>query len=316
MYFFLRGTDIHQLIAEFGRISPWSLVVSLFLTIISMVLRAWRWHVMLPDTPGSHKRNIFSHTIIGFMINNVVPARAGEAVRVMLLWRKNGYSLAVSAGSLILDRLIDIAFFFLLFAIPVIFLQQLHAHIHVLYGFAALGIFFASATLLVLFSFRPGMFKGIAGKMSCIIPAGRRKKLAFIGRDITSVLDWVRSPGKAFLVFALSAGIWASIAYNVVIFATGIPQFNFLHGAFVISFAVVGAAIPLAPGFVGTLHAAVLQALIILGCEPDTGRVIAVLAHASGYIPVTVIGFIYFLKADMSIREISRAGEIIKSDKE
>jgi uncharacterized protein (TIRG00374 family) len=310
MYVFLRGTDASRLLSELGRINPWSIAACLGLTVVAMVLRTWRWNVLLPDSEGSHKRNLFSHTIIGFMINNVVPARAGEAVRVMLLWRKNKYPLAVSAGSLILDRAVDTMVILVIFACPALTIKSL-VHLKTA-GFAAAGIFAVSCIALAAFGLRPGIISFIVSRGAFFFPKKFRQRIEAIGRDATSVVGWIRSPLKVFLVFLLSAGVWACSVAAVMILARAYAPLSFWQGAFIVSFAAAGAAIPLAPGFVGTLHAAVLQGFLLLGWDAEAGRAMALLIHASGYLPVTLIGFIYFLRADMSFKEISNAGEIIK----
>jgi hypothetical protein len=60
------------------------------------------------------------------------------------------------------------------------------------------------------------------------------------------------------------------------------------------------------------MHATVLQGLAFLGIGQDAGRAMAVLYHAISYIPVTLVGFIYFLKADMSLSEMSHAKDVMK----
>jgi uncharacterized protein (TIRG00374 family) len=309
MYVFLRGTDTNRLLSELRSTSPAGIIASICLTMLSMIIRSLRWRVMLPDIPGAHKRNLFSHTIIGFMINNIVPARAGEAVRILLLWRKNRYPLAVSAGTLILERIIDTMVFLLLFAIPVFTLDILHTLKPVGLFFAA--AFAASTVFLAALGFYPQIVSGFIRRMSFIVPRKLLNRVDGISRDAASVLTWIRSPVKSVLVILLSIGVWSSSAASVVVLARCHGLFGFWHGTFVLSFAGLGAAIPLAPGFVGTLHAAVLQAFILLGWNADSGRAMALLIHAAGYVPITLVGFIYFFRADMSFKEASSAGEII-----
>jgi uncharacterized membrane protein YbhN (UPF0104 family) len=76
--------------------------------------------------------------------------------------------------------------------------------------------------------------------------------------------------------------------------------------------AAFGAAIPLAPGYVGTLHAALLQGLVTFGFDPEKGRAVAILYHALCYVPVTLLGLIFFFQTRLSFKELSSARESIE----
>jgi uncharacterized membrane protein YbhN (UPF0104 family) len=83
--------------------------------------------------------------------------------------------------------------------------------------------------------------------------------------------------------------------------------FGLLEGMFAQSFAAFGAAIPLAPGYVGTLHAVMLQGLEILGMNGDKARALVILYHAVNYLVITVLGLYFFFRMRLSIKEISTA---------
>lgn len=304
LYIFFRGTDPKNLLHELSSLSAPTIFACAALSIISMIFRSLRWRLLLPDAPGTHKRNLFSHTIIGFMVNNIVPARVGEAARILLLWKKNSYPLATSAGSLVLERALDVLVFLPMFALPVIFLPRLRGLL--VFGWLVMGIFVMGVLLLAICGFYPGIIPFITKRLSFMLPKRFHVRLEDIGRDISLVLYWIKLPIPALLVIVLSIAVWLSASFSVVLLAGKFSSFGILEGMFVISFAVVGCAIPLSPGFIGTLHAAVLQSLVLLGLDPEAGRALAVLVHATGYIPVTVVGFIYFLRADLSFREISK----------
>jgi uncharacterized membrane protein YbhN (UPF0104 family) len=83
------------------------------------------------------------------------------------------------------------------------------------------------------------------------------------------------------------------------------PAFTVLHGLFAQAFAAMGAAIPLAPGYVGTLHAVLLQGLLLCGLTREKAMVTAILYHAIPYCAVTLLGLYYFFKMRVSFKEIS-----------
>ena len=73
------------------------------------------------------------------------------------------------------------------------------------------------------------------------------------------------------------------------------------------AFAAFGAAIPLAPGYIGTTHALVLSAAKAVGMSADSGRALAILYHLVNYVPVTAVGLFYFFRLKVNFKRITHA---------
>src|SRR5689334_25043004 len=52
-------------------------------------------------------RAMFPITTIGYMGNNIYPARAGEVLRAVVLKRKEGVSVSASLATIIVERIFD-----------------------------------------------------------------------------------------------------------------------------------------------------------------------------------------------------------------
>lgn len=279
--------------------------------LLTLLFRAIRWSIILPAIDGASKNNLADYTIIGFMINNIVPARLGEAVRIFLLWSKNKYPLSVSVGSLILERIIDTVIYFLFFGIPA-------------YAFSTseqikkVGLGFIVAALIILLGFI--IFCIIFNiKKEIILPQNfpGKNKIEKIISELISTLHWTNSVKKIFLFIFLS--ILTSFCYVAIFYMFGKNfglSIGILKGMFFQGCASLGSAIPLAPGYIGTVHAAILQGFDIIGMNIEKGRIIAILYHAANYIPVTIAGFIYMLKTDLKFSGLLKVKEYIDSEKE
>src|SRR5437870_1612413 len=66
-----------------------------------------RVKILLRNSTPITFRHLFSSMIIGYMANNVLPARMGEVVRMYLLERSAGISKSMSAATIVLERIID-----------------------------------------------------------------------------------------------------------------------------------------------------------------------------------------------------------------
>src|SRR3990172_7884615 len=74
---------------------------------VAVWIRAWRWHYLLGPIKKIPTRTMFPITVIGYMGNNVYPARAGEVLRAVILKRKEGVSISASLATIIVERIFD-----------------------------------------------------------------------------------------------------------------------------------------------------------------------------------------------------------------
>jgi uncharacterized membrane protein YbhN (UPF0104 family) len=125
-------------------------------------------------------------------------------------------------------------------------------------------------------------------------------------------LHWTSSALKAGLVFLYTALIMFCYSGMILALAND-SRFGPLHALFANAFAALGAAIPLAPGFVGTLHAVLLQGLLLCGLSREKASAVTILYHAIGYCTVTVIGLYFYFKMQVKVKEISEAEKVINA---
>ena len=314
MAIFFQKVDIHKLGKELVSLHPMTVVLTAFLGIMTLAFRAWRWKIMLPDQEKAIKTGLFPIVTIGFMINNILPARLGEAARVMLLWKKNGFPPALCIGSIVLERFFDTLAFISCFFIPVFLLDSMKTAAGgviggknlTLHAFALMfaSIFFLSCLAVFLYAQFPAWSRAMALKLLGFVPLSMRDKVKKIGSEVVSNLDWVFSLKKVALMIMHTYCIMLCYAIIITILARD-ASFSVLHGLFAQAFAAMGAAIPLAPGYVGTLHAVLLQGLLLCGLSREKAIVTAILYHAIPFCAVTALGLFYFFRLRMSFKELS-----------
>ncbi len=312
--FFFRDVDTQKLVDALGAVPLWSVAVGVVLAVTTLWVRAFRWQFLLPDTPGTTKSGLFPITMIGFMVNNILPARAGEAARALLLWRKNKFPVAVCLGSLVVERIIDSATLLTLYGIAV-------------YSLDALSGFRESAILVfilvtgvcvgfVLYGFFANGIASIGRRLANRAPEKYRPRIQSVGAELASALQWVHSPGRVVAVILLSAPIMLIYSLIMLVLSHGLGGLGFAGSLFAQAFAAFGAAIPLAPGYIGTTHAMVLYAAKAVGMPGDSGRALAILYHVVNYVPVTAVGLYYFFRLKVDFRKITRAKEELHGNEE
>ena len=318
LYVFFRGDDtvFQTLLAEMSGTSAAAVAACLGLAVVSMWLRALRLSVMLPDaTDGGalHKRGLFAVTTVSFMINNILPARLGEAARVLLLWKRNGFPVAMSIGVLLLERALDVIVYLAFLFVPVLFSPALAASLRginpavmavIWFAFAA---FAALIALFTLYAFMPQFFRKAAWRTGALLPAKAQAAAQKIGAELESSLGWIFSARKAAAVSALTVATCSCYAAMLTILVAEWNSFGILESMLAQAFAAFGSAIPLAPGSVGTLHAVLLEGLKIIGIEAGRARAVVVLYHGLQYVVITLLGLLLLAGMGLKFRDITKS---------
>lgn len=274
------------------------------LTVLTLWLRGIRWNLILPESPSAFRQGLFGILVIGFMINNILPARLGEAARVLLLWKRNRFTIAESAGSVLLERIFDTIVYLSFFFIPALFLSGLRQLIP--YAIPMAVGAGAAVCALLFYAFFPAQSRSLAKVFLKFVPVSLRLKVLTIGKELSSNLNWISSPGKCLAMMSLSIVIIACYPAMLALLVCD-TSFDVLSSMFGAAWGAIGAAIPGAPGYVGTLHYALKKGLMFCGIEDNKAIAVATLYHAIGYTTTTVLGLYYFLRLRISFKEIGHA---------
>jgi uncharacterized protein (TIRG00374 family) len=326
MWIFFKNVNMHELLHQIKTSNPLVLVACGLLSIFTIWIRAVRASILLPSCTKGQRKNLFPIISIAFMINNILPARMGEAARAMLMWKKNGYSGAVSIGSLVLERLIDTLVFLSCFFIPVFCIPELSAtnvsapaavsaKSITLYGIAIIFslVYIGSVLFLFTYSRFPKFIKNCGKKAGHFIPKKLAAKISNIAAELMSNLNWTFSLKKVLGVVTLSYSVVVCYA-AITMLLVWQKDFTVFKGLFAQAFAALGAAIPLAPGYVGTMHAVFFQGLTFLGLEKEKAGVVTIFYHAVPYLFVTVLGLFYFFRQHVSFKDISNAQKTMQDE--
>ncbi len=247
-------------------------------TLLLAVLRGWRWARILSAVGFKHLGvEPYALTAVGYMGNTVLPARGGDFIRVGLLARRQKGDWKTIAGTLIPERLLDV----IALALALIALSlsgsardRLGAWPAV---FAFLGVLGISVVVIGYRELRVrGYFESIADKVRPFTRA-------------TRVLLDRRGAG----LLLLSLGLWGLEALVLwLVVDAAYDQIPFFAAAFVVVLASLATAIPAAPGFIGTLDAAVIFGLSVAGVPADETFALAVLYRLVLFGPITIVGAI------------------------
>jgi uncharacterized membrane protein YbhN (UPF0104 family) len=249
---------------------------------VATLVRGERWHRILEIT-GVHARraDCYGLTCVGYMGNNVLPARAGEVLRVVLLDQRVHAGKRTLAGTIVAERILDLV------VLAAMFLT-------VGYGVLKDGALPAST-----FS-HPAV---IAAVVAVLVVAG---VIAYFALRSRGLLDRLREAARPLAgatralwgpagipLLAATVLLWGieGSVYLSVARAVGL-DFSISGALYLVGLTNFVAALPAAPGSIGTFDAAVAFGAKVLGGSGGLVLSYVILLRFVLYVPITIVGLV------------------------
>jgi glycosyltransferase 2 family protein len=251
-------------------------------------LRGVRCRLLLRDA-GVSLATATNMVVVGYAVNNILPARAGELARAGMITDRTGLPFASALTVTFVERLLDgLAIIGLLFvgALSTRLPQWLSWTV-----WPVLGVFAVATVVVALLVAYPDVFRAFTARLSARFGPRLQGRLVRLVAQITTGVAVLGQPGVALRLSALSAAIWLceSGMFLALLPALGLPAS--LSWAFVVMGVTnLGVLAPSTPGFVGTFHFFVITALHALGVAEEPAAAYAVVVHATFYVPITIWG--------------------------
>ncbi len=107
-WLFARKIEWSHLSSAFRDAKHIYIIPTIILIFISIYFRAVRWSAIISPIKKVSVLNMFSAIVIGFMANNILPARIGEIIRPVMVARKENIKLTASLATVVMERVFDI----------------------------------------------------------------------------------------------------------------------------------------------------------------------------------------------------------------
>ncbi len=302
----LRGQDLSKTMsvlrtAEYRYVFP-----ALVLYFSGVWVRSVRWRWLLSPMGRYRARSLFPVVVIGYMANDVLPARMGEVVRVYVLSQRERLPKASALGTVVVERLLDAITMLLLLAVAALLVPLSGAVERVaLVAALALGVGLVPLLMLVL---APDLTYRHVAPWLARLPTRLTNRLSSTGAGFLTGVRVLRNARVVGFALALSVVAWLLEAGMYWTLAIG---FDLPVGAplVLLTLAVANLAtlVPAAPGYVGTFEVGallVLSGLAGMDRELATGYLLAL--HAALVVPVTLLGFYYWTTHSLSLYKIRR----------
>ncbi|MCH7512371.1 MAG: flippase-like domain-containing protein [Bacteroidetes bacterium] len=292
-----RHIDIGRLFTRLGDVKYKYVIISIAIMLIAHLVRAYRWSLLLSPIgyPVSTWR-MFLAIMVGYLANLFFP-RMGEITRCGVLKRTNNVPMAISIGSVVAERIVD-----LLTLISLIIFNMLIEY-DLLSGF--FKDFFSSKfsgvvqNLMVLYVFAgAGFFLLIIGYFFLRVYKEKLKriplflKIRAILRELGEGLSSIGKLKKKAHFWISSGLMWLlyyALTYIVVFSIDETSHLSLIAGLTILVTGSIGMATPVQGG-IGAFHALVSGVLILYGVVFEDGILFATVLHSSQVLTVILFG--------------------------
>jgi len=307
----LRGLQLDEVWAALQGAQYIWLLPGVLVYFVGVWVRAWRWHYLLRPLKAISTKTMFPIVTIGYMGNNIYPARAGELLRAYILRQREGVSISASLATILVERGLDgvvmLAFVFVNLGAV--------AHLSADSGFAgsirALAIIGAIVflTALLVFILMAIFTQQAAGIIRWfverLVPERFRDGLMGFVERFLEGLAALRSPLDVGMVLLTSVVIWLLETGKYWFVMHAFP-FEVSFFALMLMNGIVNLAttIPSAPGYIGTFDGPGIAVLVAYGVSRATAAGYTLVLHAALWFPITLLGAYYMLKSNLSWQRV------------
>jgi len=315
------NVDLTEIVTSLAEANYLYAVPAFGLYFLAVYFRSIRWRFLLSPLATVPVNRLYPVVVIGYMANNLMPARLGELVRSYYLARRENISGSSALATIAIERVYDGVTLLAFGAVsaPVLLLMGSFDAASAAYRATALALaiggiaLFLTALAGLTFATFPWFLRlldlALRPVPSVIRPRARGLAINFIiGLTVLS------SPRKHLAVFALSLPVWLleGSMYLLISYSFGIDRYFDSFWTLLLALALLTAtsnlasALPTSVGGIGPFELAAQQTLVVLGVGASVGAVYAAFLHVIAlWLPVNLVGLVLLWKQNLSLRGLA-----------
>jgi uncharacterized protein (TIRG00374 family) len=278
---------------------------------LDVAARGGRWRALLAPIKWLPYRRVLGYTYVGYLANNVLPARLGELVRTHALGEGEGISRPTVLGTVVVERIVDTSIVVGLAALAVLVLGVGGTmSTAVVLGAGFVGLLVIGLVVAMVSHRLPG-----AERVTAV--AERYPRILELARRLRDGLAVAARPGTLARALLLSAAAWtASIAtFTAGGQSVGI-ELTISQAALLASGVALATIVPSAPGYVGTFELTAVGIAKVFGADPDASFAMALLVHVMILAVTSVGGIIAALRLGVGLDTGTDADAVAQKDPE
>jgi uncharacterized membrane protein YbhN (UPF0104 family) len=246
---------------------------------LATLARGERWTRLLADEGARvSRKDAQGLNAVGYMANNLLPARAGDAVRVFLMTpRAGGIGMRSVVGTLLAERLLDVGLLVVIFVVV---------------GYGLLGEVGSDKVEYVLLA---AAAAAAAAAVAYLLVRRNERIMGFVAPIASATLGLRRAHhglrllAITMVIWSIEAGVWMAAGAGVGFGMTPI------EGLYIVALASVFAMIPSGPAYAGTQDAAAIIGIKALGGTSAQAIAYVVMLRFVIVLPITLVGLVLLM---------------------
>ncbi|MGM0600507.1 MAG: lysylphosphatidylglycerol synthase transmembrane domain-containing protein [Candidatus Rifleibacteriota bacterium] len=308
----LRKVDWSSIPDILSKIDYSFILLMCFTYTLEHLARAYRWRAILP---GKYLKIKFAYfgIVLGYLFNNLLPARAGEFVRSFYLKKKKTAPASEIFGSVVFERFLDglVIISLIVFSLNYFPSTDLVKQA----GVSAVIFYLVILFVIILLQFKRNLVLKFTRKIFSTFPSKVAEFLHDSEESFINGLGLIARPKKFFRALLLSIVSWA---LSILTMYICLQMFNLDMGVveaiLLICILSIGSMIPTSPGMIGIYeYCCVLALHDILGRSEEVAVMFGLVSHTIGYFYVLVVGFIILGLENLSVHDLSHAQEEVQT---
>lgn len=290
-YLALRDVRYSDTWSALRKSNYWWLIPALVTLAVHVVTRAYRWQIVFKQDRRPAFGPISKATLIGYLFNNILPARAGEPARILALKQYAGTSYSEGTATVVVERVFDVLSLLVILFVMTPWLP------HVAWlrsaAYLALGLAIALACVIAViarYGERPVRF---VMRPLARLPVFDHERVEHMAANVVYGLESLRNVRHGLWVFAVTTASWLILGVCFWLLMLGFHLHLSLLAGILVTVAVgLSFIVPAPPAGVGIFEAAGLAALSSYGIAKSNALAYVLVLHVLNVLPLIVAGVV------------------------
>lgn len=305
--------DLNELLNTLAQTNLALFFLAGFLSIGSGTLKGLRWrYIAKAHEISLTKWEALKYFFIGFFISLFTPARLGELARAIYIKDKANGSISRALPTIVIDRLLDVAFLFLLAFLAVAGFAYLFGEVIIPFEILlALMLVFAAAAIFFLRKNAVGFV--LKPFFNIMIPDKYKSKTqSSFNRFYESLARASKNPSLILKSFLLTFFAWAVSIFvtYILMLAVGITTAPFYYVIIILPIISLLDLLPISVSGLGTRDAALIGLLALYSVSPELSVAFSALILAAGYLFSFAFGAFLFTQEPISLDALKSSNAV------
>jgi len=310
LFLFFYRTDFSEMGKALREAEYLFILPAILVYFLGVFFRAVRWHYLLLPLRNVSSVRLFPLVVIGFTVNNLLPARLGTVARAYILGERERISKMSTFATVVVEQVFD-GLTLLLFAFGIALFVPLDYWLkNVIY--IAAGLFFCAFIICLVIASSQALAQRWAAVLARVLPLRVRHKVEGWLILFMEGLKVMRSPRKLVAVLVFSAVLWLceGLMFYFLSFSfdLGQPFYGLLLATAIANLALF---IP-TPGGVGPFDYFCKRTLVYFNVMAAMATAYVAVLHFTLLVPVILLGLIFIWTEKISLASLIPARGKVK----